>query len=110
MSEVTCKDAKEKVYDYLAQEVDDELKTAINDHLKDCVTCAGEYAIELQISSFISSSSLNRVSTEELVERAYSQLENDMAEASIKFNETLSAIDKSIAELKSSELEAKEEF
>jgi anti-sigma factor (TIGR02949 family) len=77
MSEVTCKDAKEKVYDYLAQEVDDELKTAINDHLKDCVNCAGEYAIELQISSFISSSSLSRVSTEELVSRAYLQIESE---------------------------------
>jgi anti-sigma factor (TIGR02949 family) len=77
MSDVTCKEAKEKVYDYLAQEVDDDTKTSINGHLKDCVTCAGEYAIELQISSFISSSSLSRISTEELVSRAYLQIESE---------------------------------
>lgn len=77
MSDVTCKEAKEKVYDYLAQEVDDDTKNSINGHLKDCVTCAGEYAIELQISSFISSSSLSRISTEELVSRAYLQVESE---------------------------------
>jgi mycothiol system anti-sigma-R factor len=75
MSNVTCKEAKDKVYDYLAQEVSHETRESINIHLKDCVGCAGEYAVELQISSLISSSSLNSTSTDELVNRAFAQIE-----------------------------------
>jgi len=75
MSNITCKDAKANVYDYLAQEVSDETRESITVHLRDCVDCAGEYSLELQISSFISASSLNSNSTDDLVNRAYAQIE-----------------------------------
>ncbi len=75
MSNITCKDAKANVYDYLAQEVSDETRESITAHLRDCVDCAGEYSLELQISSFISASSLNSNSTDDLVNRAYAQIE-----------------------------------
>jgi hypothetical protein len=77
MSEANCKQAKEKVYDYLAQELDEESKVEINLHLKSCINCAGEYAVELQISSFISSSSLNKITTDELVSKAFAQLDSE---------------------------------
>ena len=77
MTDLNCKDAKAHVYDFLAQELSEDLRESVNSHLKDCNNCAGEYAVELQISSFISSSSLNAVTTDELVNRAYAQIESE---------------------------------
>lgn len=70
MTVFDCQQVLDKATFYLDNEVTEEEKVAIDDHLRQCKVCAEEYAVETQISSMIISSDWNPISTEDLVEQA----------------------------------------
>jgi mycothiol system anti-sigma-R factor len=57
MSENNCKDTLSKVYDFLADDLDEVQKSQVINHLTDCEDCKREYAIESKISKLLTSSS-----------------------------------------------------
>ena len=59
MSEINCEAALGKVFDFLANDLDDSDKAKVKDHLSSCETCDKDFAIESKISSLISSSSID---------------------------------------------------
>ncbi len=58
MSEKNCEYTLGKVFDFLANELEENERTKVLDHLEDCQDCQKEYAIESKISKIISSSSM----------------------------------------------------
>lgn len=58
MSEKNCEYALGKVFDFLANELEENERTKVLDHLEDCQACQKEYAIESKISKIITSSSM----------------------------------------------------
>jgi len=63
MSENNCKDTLAKVFDFLANDLEDADRTQVTSHLGQCDTCKQEYALEIKISELITSSSLNAQAT-----------------------------------------------
>ena len=59
MSEKNCEYTLGKVFDFLANELEDNERNKVLDHLEDCQACQKEYAIESKISSLISNSSID---------------------------------------------------
>jgi mycothiol system anti-sigma-R factor len=59
MSENNCKDTLAKVFDFLANDLQDNDKNQVKDHLSTCEPCNKEFAIESKISSLISHSSID---------------------------------------------------
>ncbi|MCX6496952.1 MAG: hypothetical protein NTW23_06475 [Rhodoluna sp.] len=58
MSEKNCEYTLGKVFDFLANEIEENERTKVLDHLEDCQACQKEYAIESKISKIITSSSM----------------------------------------------------
>lgn len=58
MSENNCNDTLGKVFDFLANELEESDRTNVLDHLEECQACQKEYAIESKISKIIISSSM----------------------------------------------------
>ena len=58
MSENNCEYTLGKVFDFLANELEENERTKVLDHLEDCQACQKEYAIESKISKIITSSSM----------------------------------------------------
>lgn len=63
MSENNCTDTLGKVFDFLANELEESDRTQILSHLEDCQSCLKEYAIESKISKIINSSSMEAQSS-----------------------------------------------
>jgi predicted PP-loop superfamily ATPase len=59
MSEINCEQALGKVFEFLANDLDEAEKSQIKNHIFNCGTCDREYAIESKISSIISNSSVD---------------------------------------------------
>jgi hypothetical protein len=59
MSENNCELTLGRVFDFLANELNEMQRSEVLDHLGGCQTCKKEYAIESKISKLISSSSMN---------------------------------------------------
>jgi anti-sigma factor (TIGR02949 family) len=59
MSENNCELTIGRVFDFLANELNETQRSQVLDHLDGCQTCKKEYAIESKISKLISSSSMN---------------------------------------------------
>ncbi|MEY3483737.1 MAG: hypothetical protein RLZZ218_572 [Actinomycetota bacterium] len=59
MSENNCELTLGRVFDFLANELNETQRSEVLDHLDGCQTCKKEYAIESKISKLISSSSMN---------------------------------------------------
>jgi predicted PP-loop superfamily ATPase len=59
MSELNCEQTLGKVFEFLANDLDEAQKSQIKNHIFSCGTCEREYAIESKISSIISNSSVN---------------------------------------------------
>ena len=58
MSEKNCEYTLGKVFDFLANELEENERTKVLDHLEECQACQKEYAIESKISKIITSSSM----------------------------------------------------
>lgn len=76
MSENNCNDTLGKVFDFLANELEENDRTKVLDHLEDCQTCQKEYAIESKISSIITSSS--RDAQTSFVSKMQSRLQSEL--------------------------------
>jgi len=59
MSENNCKDTLDKVFEFLANDLEESEMTKVRKHLDVCQSCKKEYAIESKISNLISSSSMD---------------------------------------------------
>ena len=59
MSENNCELTLGRVFDFLANELNQTQRSEVLDHLDGCQNCKKEYAIESKISKLISSSSMN---------------------------------------------------
>jgi mycothiol system anti-sigma-R factor len=59
MSENNCKDTLDKVFEFLANDLEESEMTKVREHLDGCQGCKKEYAIESKISNLISSSSMD---------------------------------------------------
>lgn len=59
MSEINCEAALGKVFDFLANDLEDSDKSLVKTHLSTCAPCNKEFAIESKISSLISNSSID---------------------------------------------------
>lgn len=59
MSEKNCELTLGRVFDFLANELNETQRSEVLNHLDGCQTCKKEYAIESKISKLISSSSMN---------------------------------------------------
>ena len=59
MSENNCDLTLGRVFDFLANELNETQRSEVLDHLDGCQTCKKEYAIESKISKLISSSAMN---------------------------------------------------
>jgi len=59
MSENNCKDTLDKVFEFLANDLEESEMTRVREHLDGCQSCKKEYAIESKISNLISSSSMD---------------------------------------------------
>jgi secreted Zn-dependent insulinase-like peptidase len=59
MSENNCELTLGRVFDFLANELNEAQRSEVLAHLDGCQTCKKEYAIESKISKLISSSSMN---------------------------------------------------
>lgn len=59
MTDCGCKEAKARVFDYLADELEKESKHEVDQHLARCEACQADYEIEKKISKLISISSQN---------------------------------------------------
>ena len=57
MSENNCKETLSKVFEFLADDLDEVQKSQVVDHLESCENCKREYAIESKISKLLTSSS-----------------------------------------------------
>ena len=58
MSENNCELTLGRVFDFLANELNETQRSEVLAHLDDCQTCKKEYAIENKISKIISTSSM----------------------------------------------------
>jgi anti-sigma factor (TIGR02949 family) len=58
MSENNCTVTLGKVFDFLANELEESDRSEVLSHLEDCQACLKEYAIESKISKIINSSSM----------------------------------------------------
>lgn len=59
MSDKNCEFMLGKVFDFLANELEEAEKNQVKNHLEVCDGCRKEYAIESKISSLISNSSID---------------------------------------------------
>lgn len=59
MSDKNCEFTLGKVFDFLANELEEAEKNQVKNHLEVCDGCRKEYAIESKISSLISNSSID---------------------------------------------------
>jgi anti-sigma factor (TIGR02949 family) len=57
MSNLSCHEAKRKVHEYLGEELSDNSKREVDEHLAGCSRCQAEYDLERTISDMVISSS-----------------------------------------------------
>lgn len=70
MTVFNCQQVLDRASLYIDSELTEDEAVAIDTHLRGCLGCAEEYAVEQRISSMLISSDWNPVSTEELVQKA----------------------------------------
>ena len=59
MPEKNCKDTMNKVFEFLANDLEELEMTKVREHFESCQSCKKEFAIESKISNVISSSSMD---------------------------------------------------
>lgn len=57
MSNLSCAEAKQHVYGYLDNELDQQTRQMVDGHLAECSTCTAEYDLERTIANLVISSS-----------------------------------------------------
>ena len=76
MTDCGCHEAKARVFDYLADELEETKKQEVDSHLVNCEICQVNYEIEKKISKLISTSSSN--SSSDFVSRIQIKLQNEI--------------------------------
>lgn len=78
MSNLSCHEAKRKVYEYLGDELNDNAKQEVAGHLASCSPCKEEYDLERTISEMVISSSASSESNQSFYQRISSSLRSEI--------------------------------
>lgn len=78
LSNLSCHEAKRKVYEYLGDELDHESKQKVDGHLEQCSPCNEEYDLERTISNLVINSSSGSSANSEFFNRISNSLRSEL--------------------------------
>jgi len=78
LSNLSCHEAKRKVYEYLGDELDTEKKQEVDGHLANCSPCKEEYDLERTISNLVISSSSSPTENSDFYNRISNSLRSEL--------------------------------
>lgn len=78
VSNLSCHEAKQKVYEYLGDELDRKAKQEVDGHLSGCPSCKAEYDLEQTISKLVISSSSSSDRNSDFFNKISSSLRSEL--------------------------------
>lgn len=78
MSNMSCHEAKRKVYEYLGEELDGTAKQEVDGHLSGCSRCAEEFHLERTISDMIISTNPRLIQSSDFYNRISNSLRSEI--------------------------------
>jgi anti-sigma factor (TIGR02949 family) len=78
MSNMSCHEAKRKVYEYLGEELDEKAKQEVDGHLSSCSRCTEEFDLERTISEMVISSNPRLMQSSDFYNRISNSLRSEI--------------------------------